>query len=88
MLYPEALKQMPPNHIFATGDGEFPDLHDKPIRWVAIWSGGSGGDWCIKVAERRFNREQVAKVGRIVDVPKLIYELLPASDKAMALYRK
>ena len=85
MLYPHHLKEMPKNHLFATGDGEFPDLHDKPIRWVAVWS---GIDWCIKVAERRFNREQVAKVGRMVDVPKLIYQLLPASDKAMELYRK
>ena len=85
MIYPEQLRAMPRGHIFATGDGDFPDLHPVPIRWVAIWS---GMDWCLKVAESRFNREQVAKVGRIVDVPKLIYQLLPASDKAMALYRK
>lgn len=75
---------MPKNHVFASGDGLFPDLHPKEIRWIAKWS---GLDWVIIVAERRFNREQVAKVGRIVDVPKLIYQLLPASDAAMNLYR-
>ena len=85
MLHVDHLKEMPKGHIFATGDGEFPELHDKPIRWVAVWD---GMDWCLKVAERRFNRVQVAKVGRIVDVPKLIYQLLPASDAAMALYRR
>ena len=85
MIHADDLKEMPANHIFATGDGDYPNLHPVPIRWVAVWS---GLDWCIKVAERRFNREQVAKVGRIVDVPKLIYQLLPASDAAMELYRK
>ena len=85
MLYPHQLKAMPPRHEFARGDGEYPELSKEPIRWVAIWS---GGDWSIKVAPATKNYKEVAERGKIVDIPKIIYQLVPCSDGAMKLYLK
>lgn len=85
MLRAEQLKEMPPRHEFARGDGEFPDLSPDPIRWVCIWS---GVDWCIKVAPTTRNFKEVAEKGRIVDIPKIIQQIQPATDAAMKLYRK
>lgn len=86
MVKVEHLKLMPPNHIFATGEGEFPEIHQGMIRWIAVKS--NQNDWCIKVAPANLNKEQVRKHGKIVDVPRLINQILPTSEGAMALYRK
>ena len=85
MIKAEQLKEMPRGHQFAKGDGVFTDLSPDPIRWVAIWS---GLDWCIKVAPATKNFKEAAERGRIVDIPKIVYQILPASDSAMELYRK
>lgn len=85
MLHANDLKKMPPNHEFAKGDGEFLELHPTPIKWVAI---KGQYDWTIYVAPIKYSFEDVIKMGKIVDVPKIIYNILPCDSEAMKLYRK
>ena len=85
MLCASQLKAMPPNHEFAKGDGEFPELSKEKIRWIAIWS---GHDWCLKVSPATKNFKEVATSGRIVDIPKIIQQIQPSNTEAMLLYRK
>ena len=85
MLRASQLKAMPKNHVFAKGDGEFPELSKEPIRWIAVWS---GMDWCLKVSPATKNFKEVATSGRIVDIPKIIMQIMPCSLDAFKLYRK
>ena len=83
MLKAEHLKGTPARE-FAKGDGFFPDLHPTDrIRWIATWNGTL---WRINVSPATKNYKEVAKKGRLVDIPKIIQQILPASEDAMALY--
>lgn len=85
MLKAEHLKGTPARQ-FAQGDGFFPDLHPTDrIRWVATWN---GNDWRIRVSPATKDFKEVAEKGRVVDLPKIIYQLIPCSDSAMELYFK
>lgn len=83
MLRASQLKAMPAQHVFARGDGEFPELHKKRCRWVAIWG---GFDWAIRFAPAEKNYKEVEKEGKIVRNPKNITNILPADSEAMKLY--
>lgn len=75
-----------PAREFAKGDGFFPDLHPtKRIRWVALWSGSS---WRIRIASTSKNFKEVAESGRVVDIPKIIQQIIPADSAAMEMYFK
>ena len=87
MIKAENLRAMPAQHEFAAGEGIYPQLREDEIRWVAIWS---GLDWCLYVSSPKYNKKQVRQFGKIVDahMKKLINDILPADEEAMALYRK
>ena len=86
MLHASQLKSMPPNHEFAKGDGFYPELHPTDrIRWIAVWDGSS---WRIRVAPVTKNFKEVATTGRIVDIPKIIHQIVPCTEDAFNLYFK
>ena len=85
MLHASDLKAMPIRHRFAKGDGEFLELHPTPVKWVAI---KEQYDWAIYVAPIKYSFEDVIKMGKIVDIPKIIEQIMPCDSEAMALYRK
>lgn len=85
MLKAEHLKGTPARE-FAKGDGFFSDLHPtERIRWVALWSGSS---WRIRIAPVTKNFKEVAESGRVVDIPKIIQQIIPADSAAMEMYFK
>lgn len=85
MLKAEHLKGTPARQ-FAQGDGHFPDLHPTDrIRWVALWDTGT---WRIRVSPATKNFKEVAESGRVIDIHKIIQQIVPASSDAMALYFK
>jgi hypothetical protein len=84
MLKAENLKGTPPRQ-FAQGDGTFPDLHKDPIRWVSLWD---GREWTLRVAPANHNFKEVAERGKIVDIPKIIHQIMPCNAEAFNLYRK
>ena len=83
MLRASQLKAMPKNHVFAKGDGEFPELYKGRIKWVAIWG---FFDWAIRFAPAEKNYKEVEKEGKIVRNPKNITNILPADSEAIKLY--
>ena len=87
MLHASDLKAMPPQHVFASGEGEYHDLRHDPVKWVAIWG---GLDWAIYVSSTKYNYKQVREFGKIVDanMKKLITSILPCAEDALNLYRK
>lgn len=84
MLKSEHLKGTPARE-FAKGDGVFPELHEESIKWIGIWN---GSDWRIKVAPSEKNFKEVAESGKVVDIPKIIQQIIPADSAAMELYFK
>lgn len=85
MLKAKHLKGTPARQ-FAQGDGFFLDLHPTDrVRWVALWN---GTDWRIRVAPATKNFKEVAEKGRVVDLPKIINQIVPCSEDALNLYLK
>lgn len=93
----EALKEMPPQTIFASGHVELERqayylkydefIFDKKMRINWIAKTGNIEDWCIYASETFTDREAIAKHGAKIITEEFIRHLVPCSDEAFVQYR-
>ena len=92
MLTLQALKDMEPHKIFATGltidnpSGVNMSNSDRVLRWVA--RRGGTYDWAIYIGPQEDSISDVASKGDKVHGKDNIKRLVDCDDKALAMYRR
>jgi hypothetical protein len=91
MLTLQALKDMKPDEIIATGtsndspDGLFMANTNRELRWVAVRGGIY--DWCIYCHFADKDIEWIKRQGDKVCDERHIKKLVPCDDEAFEMYR-
>jgi len=87
MLTVEILKNMTSGQIIGTGTGTYPELHSRPVRWVAV-RGRGFWDWAIYYHLENNSVEFVRQQGDKCQTESVIKRLVPCDDEAYEMYRR
>ena len=81
------LEEMKPGLRFATGTGNYPELSEYDIRWVAVRGDGMA-DWCIYYHHLQNDVDMVAREGDKCFTKSVIKRLVPCDDETYGRYRR
>lgn len=76
---------MPPNTVFATGTGTYPEVYHKEIRWVAVRGGIH--DWAIYYHLSENDEYFIKTQGDKMFTESVIKRLVPCDDESYKIYR-